>query len=93
MGDRASRLARWALAALGAAAACAAPEPPAPDLPLAVIEPSLRLELVAESPGPARVVWARVLIEGADGGPLIVRPVAAAGGKPALLELRVRWRD
>ena len=84
------------LGALWGLSACAGPAPPPPDLPLAVIEPSVRLELVEAPPGPARVVWVRLLIEPADGQPFTVGPAGRAGPgtrSAAILELRVRWVD
>ena len=81
------------LAALGAAIACAAPPPPADTTPLAVIEPLVRVELVEQPPGPAERVWVRLLIEPSDGLPFTVTPAAAAAGRRAVLELRLRWQD
>ena len=76
-----------------ALAACAAPGPPAPDLPLALIEPLLRVELVEQPPGPAQRLWVRVLVEPSDGLDFTVVPVAASAGSRAVLDLRVRWQD
>jgi len=72
---------------------CAAPAPSAPPLPLAKIDAVMRLELVPEEPGPARVVWARLLLEPTDEHPLTVAPVGGPDGSPAVLEFRVRWHD
>jgi hypothetical protein len=85
------------LAALAGLPACAADPPPRPpDLPLAVIEPRVSLALVEQPPGPARVLWAKVSIEPADGRPLTVTPSGPIGDglvPHATLELRVRWQD
>src|SRR5262245_56013519 len=89
MGRRVRPLASIALLAL---AACSAPAPPPPDLPLAVIQPLVRVELVEQPPGPAPRIWVRVLIEPPDERPMTLVP-AGPGPGHAVLELRVHWQD
>lgn len=101
MNGTAQRLARCALRAVSVVAlstltACASEPTPVADLPVVVIEPTLRLELAVEPPGPVRTVWARLLIEPPDERPLTVAPAGAAGDGPGprvVIELRVRWQD
>jgi len=91
---RRARPARLGLAIGGGLwlAGCAAPAPPPPELPLAVIEPLVRVELVEQPPGPAARIWVRVLVEPLDERPMTLVP-AGPGPSHAVLELRVRWQD
>lgn len=72
--------------------ACSAPEPAPPELPLAVIQPLVRIELVELPPGPVQRLWVRVLVEPSDGLEFTLAPVAAGSGR-AVVDLRVRWQD
>ena len=82
-------LGRFAVLAL---AACSAPAAPPPELPLAVIQPVVRVELVEQPPGPAPRIWVRVLVEPSDERPMTLVP-AGPGPGHAVLELRVHWQD
>jgi hypothetical protein len=75
-------------------AACAA-GPPVVDLPLARIDPVLRLSLEAVGPGLARHLRVRVEVEAPGLGPLEVRGVRGTGEGPdaVLLDLELRTVD
>lgn len=92
-GPRHESAAVWAVCVAACVAGCAAP--PAVPAPVAPMDVSVHLEVLADAPVPAGALFVSVLIEPTDGRDFVVQPVAHADGKrpPALLELTVSWQD